>query len=144
MQYSLERICRLPWASRLRKGTDLDAEYLSRYLPLFVAIVAATGFVAMSLVLSLILAPKQFSRLKRVIYECGMQSQGNTWRQMHIRYYLYAILFVIFAVEIVFIFPWTVVVRDIGTFAFVEMLVFMGILFFGLVYAWKKGALDWW
>ncbi len=122
----------------------MQAEYLESYLPLFVAVIAATGFVAVSLVLSMVLAPKQFSRLKRTIYECGMQSQGNSWRQMHMRYYLYAILFVIFAVETVFIFPWTVVVRDIGTFAFVEMLVFMGILFFGLVYAWKKGALDWW
>ena len=72
-----------------------------------------------------------------------MESEEGGWRQMHVRYYLVAILFVIFAVEAVFLFPWAVVLGDIGTFAYVEMLVFMAILSFGLVYAWKKGALEW-
>ena len=97
----------------------------------------------MALGLGFILAPQQYARLKRTIYECGMESTGAGWRQMQIRYYLLAILFVIFAVEGVFLFPWAVVLGEIGTFAFVEMLVFMGILFFGLIYAWRKGAFEW-
>jgi NADH-quinone oxidoreductase subunit A len=116
---------------------------LASYLPLLVATVAAIGFVGVSIGLGFVLAPQQFSRLKRTIYECGMESTGGGWRQVHIRYYLMAILFVIFAVEGVFLFPWAAVLGDIGTFAFVEMLVFMGILFFGLIYAWRKGAFEW-
>lgn len=121
----------------------LQSEYLETYLPLLIAVVAATGFVVINIFMGIMLAPQQFSRLKRSIFECGMESEEGGWRQMHVRYYLVAILFVIFAVEAVFLFPWAVVLGDIGTFAYVEMLVFMAILSFGLVYAWKKGALEW-
>ena len=121
----------------------LQAEYLEGYLPLLIAVIAATGFVVVSVFLGIMLAPQQYSRLKRAIFECGMESEEGSWRQMHVRYYLVAILFVIFAVEGVFLFPWASVLGELGTFGFVEMMVFMTILFFGLVYAWRKGALEW-
>jgi NADH:ubiquinone oxidoreductase subunit 3 (subunit A) len=110
---------------------------------LLIAVIIATGFIAVNVLIGILLAPQQYSRIKRAIFECGMESQEGTWRQMHVRYYLVAILFVIFAVEGIFLFPWASILGDIGTFAFVEMLVFMTILFFGLVYAWRKGALEW-
>jgi NADH-quinone oxidoreductase subunit A len=116
---------------------------LESYLPLLIAVIAATGFVVVSIFLGIMLAPQQYSRLKRTIFECGMESEEGSWRQMHVRYYLVAILFVIFAVEGVFLFPWAAVLGELGTFGFVEMMVFMTILFFGLVYAWRKGALEW-
>ena len=143
MRYSADVRGRPPAGGSQSGGWTIQAEYLESYLPVLIAVLAAVALVAAAYTIAFFLAPRQFSRLKRTIYECGMHAMGDAWRQMHIRYYLYAILFVVFAVEAVFILPWTVVVGGIGTFAFVEMLVFMGILFFGLVYAWKKGALEW-
>jgi NADH-quinone oxidoreductase subunit A len=76
-------------------------------------------------------------------YECGELPVGAAWVQYNVRYYLFALIFVIFDVEIVFLFPWAVVYRSLGFFAFVEMLIFLGILIFGLIYVWRKGALKW-
>ncbi|MCS7206516.1 MAG: NADH-quinone oxidoreductase subunit A [Dehalococcoidia bacterium] len=76
-------------------------------------------------------------------YECGMQTVGGRWERFNFRYYLYALLFVIFDVEAVFLFPWAVEFQRLGLFALVEMLVFLGILTVGWAYAWRKGALQW-
>ena len=76
-------------------------------------------------------------------YECGELPVGDAWVQYNVRYYLYALIFVIFDVEVVFLFPWAVVYRSLGFFAFVEMMIFLAILIFGLAYVWKKGALKW-
>jgi NADH-quinone oxidoreductase subunit A len=76
-------------------------------------------------------------------YECGELPVGGAWVQYNVRYYLYALIFVIFDVEVVFLFPWAVVYRSLGFFAFIEMMIFLAILIFGLVYVWKKGALKW-
>ena len=89
------------------------------------------------------LAPRQPSRAKAVTYECGMLPIGRSRTQVHFRYYLFAILFLIFDIEAVFLFPWAISFLEIGKTAFYEMLVFIGILGFGLLYAWKKGVLLW-
>ena len=89
------------------------------------------------------LSPRQRTKTKGVTYECGMLPIGRSRGQVHFRYYLFAILFLIFDIEAVFLFPWAVQIADLGAQAFWEMLVFIGILAFGLLYAWKMGVLRW-
>jgi len=81
--------------------------------------------------------------IRRSTYECGIEPVGTAWVQIRVSFYLIAILFVIFDVETVFLYPWAVAYRQLGLFAFVEMLIFVAILLFGLAYAWRKGALEW-
>ena len=90
-----------------------------------------------------LVAPKSTNPQKGETYECGVPTQGQSWLQFTIGYYLFAILFLIFDVESVFLFPWAVVMRELGMVAFVEIIVFLFILGLGLLYAWKKKALIW-
>ena len=90
-----------------------------------------------------LLGPKRGYDLKRQTYECGLETVGDTWVQFKVQYYLYALIFVVFDIETVFIYPWAVAYRQVGLFALVEMIVFVGILVMGLAYAWRKGALHW-
>lgn len=90
-----------------------------------------------------VLGPYARERGKGVSYECGMLPIGRNWAQVHVRYYLIAILFLIFDVEAVFIFPWAVTFLDLPDFVFYEMLVFIGVLALGLAYAWRRGVLEW-
>mgnify|MGYP005846697883 CR=1 FL=1 len=94
-------------------------------------------------VLSRLLRPSKPNSEKLSTYECGERPIGGSWIQFHVRYYLYALVYIIFAVETVFLFPWAVVFHRLGFFAFIEMMVFIIILLVGLAYAWKKGALEW-
>jgi NADH-quinone oxidoreductase subunit A len=100
-------------------------------------------FVGLVLVFSGIVAPKSINPQKFDPYECGVPTQGITWLQFNVGYYLFALLFLVFEVETVFIFPWAVVMKQIGMVAFVEILIFFAILGLGLLYAWKKHALIW-
>ena len=100
-------------------------------------------FVVVTLAASWLLSPKQPSAEKSTTYECGIEPVGSPWIQFRIGYYIYALLFVIFDIETVFLFPWAVAYGSMGWFIFTEMLIFIGILAFGLVYAWKEGALRW-
>ena len=110
-----------------------------------VLLVAAVGIVAMGLLfgLSRLLAPKRPSEIKETPYECGMPPAPFAWSQVQIRYYVFAILFLIFDVEAVFLFPWAIVFLKTVPAVFYEMLIFIGILFFGVIYGWRKGALQW-
>ncbi len=119
--------------------SDLFSDYIA------VLIAAILGFVLVgsALVGNLILSPRQKTVTKGVTYECGMLPIGRSRTQVHFRYYLFAILFLIFDIEAVFLFPWAVTFVEIGKQAFWEMLVFIGILGFGLLYAWKKDVLRW-
>lgn len=87
--------------------------------------------------------PTSTNPVKNDPYECGIPTQGVAWLQFNIGYYLYAILFLVFDVETVFLFPWAVVMKQVGAVAFVEIVIFFLILGLGLLYAWKKGALKW-
>lgn len=87
--------------------------------------------------------PKKPNREKEKTYECGLDTQGPTWVQFKISYFLYALIFVVFDVETVFLYPWAAAFKVTGLFAFAEMLIFIGILVLGLWYAWKEGALEW-
>ncbi len=87
--------------------------------------------------------PQHADKIKEATYECGVETEGPTWVQFNFRYYYYALLFVIFDVEAVFLYPWAVSFTHAGTTAFVEIVGFVGILTIGLLYAWRKGALEW-
>jgi NADH:ubiquinone oxidoreductase subunit 3 (subunit A) len=118
-------------------------ELFANYIAVLIAAIVGFTIVGMALMANRILAPRQASRIKALTYECGMLPIGRSRTQVHFRYYLFAILFLIFDIEVVFLFPWAVSFLDIGEVAFYEMLVFILILGFGLLYAWKKGVLSW-
>ncbi len=110
-----------------------------------VMMAAIAGFILVltALMATKLLAPYSRERAKGVSYECGMLPIGRNWSQIHVRYYLIAILFLIFDVETVFIFPWAVTFVDLPKYVFYEMLVFVGVLAAGLAYAWRRGVLEW-
>ena len=116
---------------------------LENYLAVFLAINIGFALVATALIAARVLAPYSRERGKAISYECGMLPIGRTRVQVQVRYYLFAILFLIFDVEAVFLCPWAVTVADAGATAFWEMVIFIGILAAGLGYAWKKGVLQW-
>ena len=99
--------------------------------------------VGMGTLLSSLLSPKKKNAVKEEAFECGIPTQGPSWLQFKVGYYLFAILFLIFDVETVFIFPWATVMKEMGMVAFIEILIFFIILGLGLIYAWKKDALKW-
>lgn len=100
-------------------------------------------FVVCGFIANWVARPSNPSDSKSSTYECGEAPIGTSWIQFNIRYYLFALLFVIFDVEVVFLFPWAVVFKQLGLFAFVEMMIFIAILIVGLIYGWRKGILKW-
>ncbi len=111
----------------------------------YVAVFAVVGTLMAVLPLAVVwvLAPRQESPQKNITYESGVLPFGQAWAQFNVRYYLFALIFVVFDVEVIYLYPWAVVFRQLGPVAFVEMLAFLSILLIGLVYAWRKGALEW-
>ena len=101
------------------------------------------AFALMAILPNWLLSPKNPNREKERTYECGLDTQGPTWIQFKISYFLYALIFVVFDVETVFLYPWAVAFKSLGLFALIEMVIFMAILGLGLWYAWKEGALEW-
>jgi len=122
----------------------MGAEYLaSEYAPIFIFIVIAFIMGAMPLMLTYMLAEQKPNAEKHSAYECGFEAFEDARMQFDVRFYLVAILFVVFDLESAFLFPWAVVLDKIGLFGFVEMMLFLVILLVGYIYAWKKGALQW-
>lgn len=117
--------------------------YLDDYAAVGVIIVVGIGLAAAMLGVNRFLRPTVASREKGTTYESGVDPIGDGWSQSNVRYYVYAFLYVIFAVDAVFLFPWAVVLESIGRAAAVEMAIFIGILVVGLAYAWRKGVLTW-
>ncbi|MDY3034439.1 MAG: NADH-quinone oxidoreductase subunit A [Odoribacter sp.] len=110
---------------------------------MIVVILTAIALVGISLGLARLISPRSFNRQKGEAYECGIPTRGRSWMQFKAGYYLFAILFLMFDVEAVFLFPWAVTVQDVGIDGLLNILFFMVILILGLTYAWKKGALEW-
>lgn len=121
----------------------LDDAYLEGYSAVGVIILAGILLATAMLGVNRLMRPQVPSREKQMTYESGVDPVGGGWSQSTVRYYVYAFLYVIFAVDAVFLFPWAVVLDDIGRAAAVEMGVFIGILVVGLAYAWRKGVLSW-
>ncbi|MCF2969953.1 NADH-quinone oxidoreductase subunit A [Synechococcus sp. Nb3U1] len=116
---------------------------LPNYEYLLVFLLLCSLLPILALTASAFLAPKRRGALRRSTYESGMEPVGQAWIQFNIRYYMFALVFVIFDVETVFLYPWAVAFHRLGLLAFVEALIFIAILVVGLVYAWRKGALEW-
>lgn len=119
-------------------GAYLD-DYMAVGVIILVGMVLATGMLGVNR----LMRPRVAAREKLLTYESGVDPVGAGWAQSTVRYYVYAFLYVIFAVDAVFLFPWAVVLEEIGRAAAVEMGIFIGILVVGLVYAWRKGVLSW-
>ena len=110
---------------------------------LIVVILTAIALVGIALGVARIVSPRSYNRQKGEAYECGIPTRGRSWMQIKAGYYLFAILFLMFDVEAVFLFPWAVTVQDAGIDGLINILFFMVILILGLAYAWRKGALEW-
>jgi len=113
------------------------------YIGILLQFCVAAGFVIFVLISSHLLGPKRSTKAKLEAFECGIEQQGNARLPFSIKYFLVAILFVLFDVEIVFMYPWALNFKELGTFGFYEMLLFIGTLFLGYCYIVKKGALKW-
>ena len=124
-------------------GTELLLEYLSRYFPILLFVGIAVAFGVVTLVLSYVVQPKYPEAEKLSAYECGSEPFSDARMPFPVRYYIFAMLFVIFDIEVIFLYPWAVVYGQIGLFGLVEMLVFIALFLVAYVYAWRKGALEW-
>ena len=116
---------------------------LNIYGNIFVFFTASLLFVLLNMALVRILAPRRPNREKNKTYECGEEPIGFGWVRFHVRYYLYALVYIVFAVETVFLFPWAIVFQELGLFAFVEMMIFIGIRIVGYLHACRPDAFDW-
>ena len=116
---------------------------LENYLPVLIFIAVCLGLGVVLLALGKLLSPNNPYPEKNSPYECGFEAFEDARMKFDVRYYLVAILFIIFDLEIAFLFPWAIVLDEIGLFGFVSMMIFLGILVIGFVYEWMKGALEW-
>ena len=117
--------------------------YALDYTAVILAVVVGALAMGVMIAANLLLAPRRNSEIKNAPYECGIPPAPFRWSQIHIRYYIFAILFLVFDVEAVFLFPWVVVFLTEASWVFYEMLIFIGVLLFGLLYGWRKGVLQW-
>jgi NADH-quinone oxidoreductase subunit A len=124
-------------------GRKEDARVLGEYLPVLLFLFVSTGLGIALLVLGWLLGPKRPDAEKLSPYECGFEAFEDARMQFDVRYYLIAIQFIIFDLEIAFVFPWAVNFRNLGIIGLTEMGIFIGLLVLGFVYVWKKGALEW-
>ena len=116
---------------------------VSSFGPVVLALVIATAFGLLPLVVSALIVPRRPDRVKNAPYECGVETIGPTSIQFRNRFYLYALIFVIFDVEAVFLFPWAASYGQLGVDALAKMAIFIGLLLVGYVYAWRKRAMEW-
>jgi NADH-quinone oxidoreductase subunit A len=116
---------------------------LTRYLFIGLLLLLAIGFALAPIVAMNLLAPRKRSRSKEDTYECGVLPTGDSWVRFRIQYYIYALLFVIFDIETVFLYPWAVSYGGLGLFALIEMVIFLVMLAIALAYAWARGMLRW-
>ena len=117
---------------------------MSPYTALLLFLVACAGFVITMLLLASFLGPKNRTHTKQLHFECGSVSVGSVRSQrFNVRFYLVAVLFILFDIEVIFMYPWAVILRELGWFAFWQMLLFLFVLVIALVYEWKKGVLQW-
>ena len=123
--------------------TAPSGDFLAAYSSVLAFLLVGIAFLAANLVLWWIIRPSRFSEEKLTTYECGENPTGSAWIQFNIRFYVFALIFIVFNVEAVFLLPWAVVFRELGLLAFVEGLVFIAILAVALAYVWRTGDLEW-
>ena len=113
------------------------------YLPIFILVVLAAGFAVVALIVPYYLGPRKPNDAKEETYESGKLPYGDARRQVPVQYYMVAMLFLMFDIEVVFFYPWAVIFKQLEIFGLIEMAIFVGILLIGYIYIWKKGALEW-
>ncbi len=116
---------------------------LEAYIPVVLFIIVAIGFAIVALLMAWLVRSERYNKVKLEPYECGIETLGDARGRYSIRYYIIAMLFVVFDVETVFMFPWAVIMHKLKLFGLIEMIVFLFILLVGYAYAWKQGALEW-
>lgn len=121
----------------------MSGELLVNYLPILVFLGLAAGIAGAAILASWLVARQKPDSQKLSAYECGFEAFDDTRDRFDVRFYLVSILFIIFDLEVAFLFPWAVTLGDIGLFGFWSMIVFLGVLTVGFIYEWKKGALEW-
>ncbi len=121
----------------------MDQQHLQDYYPIALMFLVALSFVVVTMVATHLLGPKRKSQIKLDSFECGIEPQGNARVPFSIKYFLVAILFVLFDVEVIFMYPWAVMFKELGVPGFIEMILFISFLLVGLFYIIKRGALKW-
>jgi len=116
---------------------------LAQYGHILIFVLFGFGFAVVNLFVASLVRFSSHDRQQKIPYECGMEPIGTPYVQIDLRFYLFALLFVVFDVESLFLFPWAVVFRELGMAGFIDMMVFIAVLFLGLIYTWKRGALQW-
>ena len=116
---------------------------LAQYIPVLITFALALIVVTVMVNINRFLSPRNLTPTKLDPFECGNESSGSAWGRFSVKFYLTAILFIVFDVEVVFLYPWAVMYRALGLFGFFEMLMFVAVLALGFVYVWRKGALEW-
>jgi NADH-quinone oxidoreductase subunit A len=116
---------------------------VTTWFPIAVTLIVAGVIVGAMCTLNMLIGPKRPNEVKSEPFECGNPPSGSAWGRFTVRFYLTAILFLIFDVEVIFLYPWAVELRHLGMFGFFEAFIFIAILLVGLLYAWQRGALDW-
>lgn len=120
-----------------------DTTYFLRYLPLLMHIVVVLVIAGAIVTLSWFIGQHKANRAKMSPYECGVQPIGDVKQRFSVKFYLVAMMFILFDVEAVFLYPWAILLRELKMFGFWEMLVYIGIVLVGFIYVWKKGVIDW-
>jgi NADH-quinone oxidoreductase subunit A len=121
----------------------MDQQHLADYFPIVLMFMVAAGFVVVTMLATHLLGPKRDTKIKLDAFECGIEAKGNARVPFNIKYFLVAILFVLFDVEVIFMYPWAVLFKELGIPGFVEMVLFIGFLLVGFLYIIKRGALKW-
>lgn len=121
----------------------ITLKYFMNFTLLITVILTAITLVAAAYIIAKLIGPRSYNRIKGEPFECGIPTRGSSWIPIHVGYYLFAILFLMFDVETVFLYPWAVVVKEFGSAALLSIGFFLVVLVFGLAYAWRKGALEW-
>ncbi len=116
---------------------------MSDYIPVLITLLLGVVIVAAMSNLNRLLGPRKMTAIKGEAFECGNEATGPGWGRFSIKFYMVAILFIVFDVEVVFMYPWAVIYRELGVFGFVEMAVFVLVLAVGYAFAWRKGAFEW-
>ena len=117
--------------------------YFARYIPLLIQLIVAVGLAAVMVTLSHLLGKHKWTRAKDTAYECGITPVGDAQQRFSVKFYMVAMLFILFDVEAVFLYPWAVIARELKMFGFWEMLTYIGLVLVGFFYIWKKGVIEW-
>jgi len=122
---------------------NMESNYFARYVPLLIHACVALGMAVGMIVLTSLLGKKRYSRAKMQPYECGITPTGDARERFSVKFFMVGILFILFDVEAIFLYPWAVIYRELKMFGFFEMLVYIAVVIGGFLYMWKKGVLDW-